>query len=60
MHTAEFEEYLKTNGVKYVIDNYVPIILVPASEFKDAWKMWSSKVKELKYNSSWGVRSENE
>lgn len=33
MHTAEFEEYLKVNKVKYVIDNYVPIILVPASEF---------------------------
>lgn len=60
MHSTEFEEYLKANGIKYVLDNYVPIILVPASEFKDAWKTWSSKVKELKYNSSWGVRSENE
>ena len=53
---TDLEKYLEANGVKYVLDDYTPIILVPASEFKEAWRTWSAKVKEHNHKSSWGVR----
>ena len=57
MVKEDFVKYLEEKNIKHVIEDGIPIIILPEEEYKK--NDWKKTVKDLGYNLSWGLREEN-